>query len=262
MKVKFIGLLQTILVTVILAGIWLAYCNYFLSKNPDGTYRFVDNISSETFLTIAILASALIFYMLLYSFKRYLSKRKFSKVTSQLADDLCRLYLDDNFKERCSKFGLEMGFEEITIKPEILNKCSVNSLARLITFVFYKNALSNFDFDKILESLASLIIKNWTEERIEEFTYVFGQDLILGTALCYLIERQKINQEADEFNKSINDRLDVVEKMYAEEVISVTNQINSQFHNYGYLAVGGSALKRWLFNQSPLRYFFKPVLVK
>lgn len=267
MKIKVLGFIETIIMSIVLVVVWFTYNSYFLTQNSDGSYNFINNGRSTVFLIGAITVTAIILFCFGYRTvrfcQRWLNKKASSKIMSKLSQDLSRLYLDDNFTSHCRQFGITMNYDSISIKPEILAKCHLDYLARLIVFIFHKNISSSFDFDKIFYSLADLIIESWSEEVVQEFVqYVYSESIVLGEQLKYAIDRQKVNREVAEFNESIESRLAAIEKTHQEKSLATIIEIDSQFKYHGYLANGGSALGNWLREKNPFGNLWKPAIVK
>ncbi len=267
MKTKVTVFIQIIIMWIVVAGAWFTYDKYFLTKNPDGSYNFINDGNSTAFLMgviiLTVIASFCVGYVIIRFFQKWLNKQASSKIMSKLASDLSRLYLDDDFISHCHQFGITMNYDSISIGPEILTKCSLAKLAKLIVYIFHKNISSSFDFDKIFYSLADLIIESWSEEVVQEFVqYVYNESIVLGEQLKYAIDRQKVNKEVAEFNESIESRLAAIEKTHQEKNLATIIEIDSQFEYHGYLANGGSALGNWLREKFPFGNLWKPSIVK
>lgn len=267
MKINLSTMIETTITVFFVAFVWFTYSYYFLTKNPDGTYQLINSDNAHSFLigavVITIIAIICSGYFLLRSLQRWLNKRTSSKVMSGLAKDLSRLYLDEGFIDYCKQFGLEMNSTNLIIKQEILSKCALDKLARLIVMIFYKNISLNFDFDKIFYNLADLIIKSWPQEVVDDFVqFVYLESITLGEHLRYAVDRQRINLEVTEFNNGIENRLAEIEKAYNEKSLAEVTKIDSQFKYHGYLIDGGSVFKTWLEGKFPFSYLLKPQIVK
>lgn len=267
MKIKVKVLIQIIIMWIVVAGAWFTYNKYFLTKNPDGSYNFINDGNATAFLMgviiLTVIASFCVGYVIIRFFQEWLNKQASSKIMSKLASDLSRLYLDGDFISHCHQFGITMNYDSISIKPEVLAKCRLNNLARLIVFIFHKNISSDFDFDKIFYSLADLIIESWSEEVVQEFVqYVYDESIVLGEQLKYAIDRQKVNKEVAEFNRSIESRLAAIEKIHQEKSLATVVEIDSQFKYYSYLTNGGSALGNWFREKNLFGNLWKPAIVK
>ena len=238
MKVVLRSLIEVIAVAVLIIIAWYNYQSYV---------PFILSTSFSDWLPLIIICSLSIVYFIAYLINKYWNKKTSIKTASYLALDLTRLYLENDFLEQVRRFGLEMNYNGLAIKPEILNKCSLDSLARLIAFVFYKNSSRGFDFTNIFYSLADLILSAWPEEVVEKFIkFVKKESIFLGEQLSYAVDRQKINREVEEFNQGIARRLEAMEELHAQQSLEADNQLTKQFSYHDYLTDGGSVLINWL----------------
>lgn len=230
---------------------WLIYGCYFLNKTSDGSYYFMASENSLIFFSaflissIGLLTISLLFLGYLISLYY---KRLSSKVISQLADDLSRMYWNDDFLEMAGRFGLSINYNNLEIKPEVLARCSLPSLARIVALVFYKNQDSlNFSLTRNLNILADQLLQSWTDESIDEFVQLIDQiSLVLGQELKYAVERQRINFEVAEFNQSVEKRLEALAEKQAVKNKAAVKQIDNQFSAYDHLLSGSSIWQRWL----------------
>lgn len=267
MKRKTRRFMESVLAVVFLAGVWFIYDNYLLTNATNSAYLVLDNTKRGQVVWVTIITLVIVFliaaYLLIDYIHRWLNRRSTSVVMSNLAYDLCRLYLDEDFISHCQRFGIIISHDSINISPEIMSKCSSHSLAKLLSAMFNKYADFNFDFDKIFNSLADLIIDTWSGENVDIFVhYIYLENIILGEDLRYVIDRLKVSREASEFNKSVESRLAELDKLRETKSLATTARINSQFQYSDYLTSGGSAFKSWLKTKLTWRRAAKLVTVK
>lgn len=267
MTVKLSELLKIIAVMLILGGCWFVYQEYLLVRNPDGTIDFMGDGTDVNLiigLSVVAVATLLCFiYIVINYFRQWLGKRISSKVISGLANDLSRCYYDDNFISYVSKFGIALTPDTIKIKSDVMTKCSLNELAKLIVMSFYKHFSPDSEIGKVIYSLADLILEAWPDEVISEFVFYFDDESsVLGAKLKYAIDHQRIKKDINEFNMGIKSRLDAIEKQYEDINLATVQSIDSQFGYSNYLIDGGSIVKRWLIEKFWINGFGKSAVVE
>jgi len=263
-KNKLVGLVETLIMPALIAGIWYIYSNYLLFQNPDGSYSFtLSNQSMAVIATITVIILLIISFLIISHFNRSYNNRASIKTISDLAYDLSRLSLDSEFDKMVRRFGVDLGFVSIRISPEILAGCSLETLAGLIVVNLHKNDLQGLDFIKITESLAELIIKSWSTDEVDDFVdLVYERDVTIGNQLKRAVDYYRISQEIDEFQNSIERRLMEIDQRCNGNNTQIVNVINKRFNRFEYLTTGGSALKIWLSGFWSNFNWRKPAIIK
>ena len=262
-------LMEWLVVPVVIIFLWYAYVKFFGVNNSNVNYDHLADLKTMPSFVGLLLALAVIILGVIYAgikaINRWLNNRSSSKVMSNLAYDLCRLYLSEDFVEYCQKFGISMDQNSIIIKSEIMNKCSLHSLARLLSSLFNKNMTSDlkFNFEAVLCSLAVLILDTWSEDQVNSFVYcMYLENIILGEDMRYVIDRLKVNREASEFNRGIENRLAELDRLREEKSLVIMTNIDNQFKYSNYLITGGSAFKSLVRDKLSFGWLSKIAMVK
>lgn len=257
---------ESVIAMAVLAVAWLIYNHYILTPINSGG-SVIDNHSYGIWWSVVTVVGIIAGLGLGYSIVKYINhwfnKRSASAVISSLAYDLCRLYLDDMFIIWCRRFGIEMSYDSIIIKAEVMINCSLHGLAKLVCCVFNKNVDAGFDFNKIFYSLADLMIDTWSKDQVAVFVhYLYLENIILGEQIKYAVDRQIVHREALAFNGHIENRLAELDKLHEAESLATMSIIDERFVYASYLLAGGSTVKNWLKQKLALKRFLKLRIVK